>query len=198
MQNIRLFLAIDLSGKTINSLLTATEGLKVYFPGARWCNKSAMHLTIKFFGMVPLISVMEIGKAVKSVIDKKDPISFEVKGVGGFPSLENPRILWAGITEGKEKIEKLAQEISDALEEYDFIPERKNFVPHITLARFKRGSKNSDEIITLPPKLTEKSFGITKANELLLYSSDLIETGPLYSVVDRWPFKSCPLKRAYG
>jgi 2'-5' RNA ligase len=111
-----------------------------------------------------------------------------VKGVGGFPTLENPRILWAGVTEGKEKIVKLAQKISDALEEYDFIPERKKFVPHITIARFKRGRKGSGEIITLPSGLTERSFGITEASEILLYSSDLMENGPLYSVVDRWKF----------
>ena len=102
--------------------------------------------------------------------------------------MDNPRILWAGVTEGKEKIIKLTQEISNALEEYDFIPERKKFVPHITIARFKRGRKGNDEIISLPPQLTERSFGITEANEILLYSSDLTENGPLYSVVDRWSF----------
>jgi len=195
MQRVRLFLAINLNSGTLNKLSKTTEELKSDFRDARWCKKDVMHLTIKFFGVIPLLSVVEIGKAVKSVVEKKESISFEVKGVGGFPSLENPRILWAGITEGKEEITKLAQDISDALEEYDFIPERKNYVPHITLARFKRGSKRSDEIITLPPNLTERSFGITKANEVLLYSSDLIETGPFYSVVDRWEFKSCPLKR---
>ncbi|MCK5852376.1 RNA 2',3'-cyclic phosphodiesterase [bacterium] len=188
MQSIRLFLAINLNSGTLNKLSKTTEELKSDFRDARWCKKNAMHLTIKFFGVIPLLSVVEIGKAVKSVVEKKEPISFEVKGVGGFPSLENPRILWAGITEGKEEIVKLAQDISDALEEYDFIPERKNYVPHITLARFKRGSKNNNGITSLSPRLEEKSFGVTKANELLLYSSDLIETGPFYSVVDRWTF----------
>ncbi len=188
MQSIRLFLAINLNSGTLNKLSKTTEELKSDFKDARWCKKDAMHLTIKFFGVIPLLSVVEIGKAVKSVVEKKEPISFEVKGVGGFPSLENPRILWAGITEGKEEIVKLAQDISDALEEYDFIPERKKFVPHITLARFKRDSKNNNGITSLAPHLEQKSFGVTEANELLLYSSDLIETGPFYSVVDRWSF----------
>ncbi len=189
MQNIRLFLAINLNSGTLNKLSKTTEELKSDFREARWCKKDAMHLTIKFFGVIPLLSVVEIGKAVRSVIASTSPIRFEVKGVGGFPSLENPRILWAGITEGKEEIVKLAQDISDALEEYDFIPERKKFVPHITLARFKRGSKNNNGITSLSPHLEQKSFGVTEANELLLYSSDLIETGPFYSVVDRWQFK---------
>ncbi len=188
MQNIRLFLALNLNAGTLNKLAKTTGELNNDFRDARWCKKDAMHLTLKFFGTIPLISVVEIGKAVKSAISKMEPIRFEVKGVGGFPTLENPRILWAGVTEGKEKIIKLAQKISDALEEYDFIPERKNFVPHITLARFKRGRKGSDEIITLPSGLTERSFGVTEASEILLYSSDLMENGPLYSVVDRWKF----------
>ena len=190
MQNIRLFLALNLKNDTLNTLSKTTEVLKNDFRDARWCNKDAMHLTIKFFGVIPLISVVKIGKAVKTVLEKTNPIRFEVKGVGGFPSLENPRILWAGITDGKKEIAKLAQNISDELENYDFIPERKKFVPHITIARFKRGSKNDTGINSLPTHLTQKSFGVTEAKELLLYSSDLIETGPLYSVVDRWQFKS--------
>ena len=195
MQSVRLFLAINLNGSTLNKLLKTTEELKNDFRDARWCKKNAMHLTLKFFGTIPLISVVEIGKAVNSVVSKMDPIRFEVKGVGGFPSLENPRILWAGVTEGKEEIKKLAQKISDALEEYDFIPERKNFVPHITLARFKRGKKGDGEVISLPSSLTERTFGVTETNEILLYSSDLMENGPLYSVVDRWKLYSRPLKR---
>jgi len=190
MQSVRLFLALNLNAGTLNKLAKTTGELNSDFPDARWCKKNAMHLTLKFFGTIPLISVVEIGKAVKSVVSKMAPIRFEVKGVGGFPSLENPRILWAGVTEGKEKIIRLAQNISDALEEYDFIPERKKFVPHITIARFKRGRKGSAEIISLPPNLTERTFGLTETNELLLYSSDLTENGPLYSVVDRWKFRS--------
>jgi len=188
MQSVRLFLAIDLNSGTLNNLQNKTEELKSFFPNARWCKKNTMHLTIKFFGTIPLLSVVEIGKAVKSVIGEKNPIRFEVKGIGGFPSVENPRVLWAGITEGKEKIIQLAEEISIELEKYDFIPERKKFVPHITLARFKRGGKSGNDKITLPTNLTENSFGINKADEIILYSSDLTENGPLYSVVDRWKF----------
>ena len=188
MQSVRLFLALNLNAGTLNNLAKTIGELNNDFPDARWCKKNAMHLTLRFFGTIPLISVVEIGKAVKSVVSKMNPIRFEVKGVGGFPSLENPRILWAGVTDGKEKIIRLAQNLSDALEEYDFIPERKKFVPHITLARFKRGRKNIDGPTSLPAHLTEKSFGLTETNELLLYSSDLTENGPLYSVVDRWKF----------
>ena len=190
MQKIRLFLAIDISNETLHNLSAAIEELKKYFPNARWCNKKSMHLTLKFFGTIPLLSVVEIGQAIKNVVEKKQPVRFETKGIGGFPSLENPRVLWAGISNGKERIISLANEISEELIKFDFLPEKKKFVPHITLARFKRGGKTTDNKIKLPENLLNKSFGLTETDEILLYSSDLTEHGPIYSVVDRWEFET--------
>jgi len=188
MQKVRLFLAIDLDNETLFKLSTAMGELQKIFPEARWCKQNALHLTLKFFGTIPLLSVVEIGNAVNSVVKKMSPIHFKTQGIGGFPSLENPRVLWAGVTNGKEKINFLARRLSEELERYNFIPERKKFVPHITLARFKRGGKLSEDKIEIPNKIVNQSFGITETDEIILYSSDLTPEGPIYSVVDRWEF----------
>jgi len=118
----------------------------------------------------------------KEVKDRIEGLFREVKERKEFAGLFEAQA--AGILFNPETVSYIVSQ----LEKYDFIPERKKFVPHITLARFKRGGKSGNDKITLPTNLTENSFGINKADEIILYSSDLTENGPLYSVVDRWKF----------
>ena len=183
MKKARLFLAINLDDEVLMKLSSAIDELKKYFPNARWSKKEAMHLTLKFFGRIPLTDVVNIGEAVKKALKNKNTFRFTTKGIGGFPSLENPRVLWAGVSEGKEIVENLANRISDELMNYNFIPEKRRFIPHITIARFNHRERNN---LTLPEDLLNKSLGVTIVDEVLLYSSELTKNGPIYPVVDRW------------
>ena len=188
MENARLFLAIDLDDATLNALTSAVEGMRAFFPGARWCRRRAMHLTLRFFGTIPLKSVARIAKAVQPVAASREPVSFEVKGLGAFPTMENPRVLWTGVSEGRLGIELLASDISAALEKKGFGAGERRFVPHITLARFKRRTKPRQEYVEEAlAEFGSASFGVTEAERVVLYASELTQSGPLYTVVDEWP-----------
>ena len=188
MESARLFLAIDLADAVLAKLRDAIEELRPAFPGARWCRRQAMHLTLKFFGTLPLKCASGIGGVVKTVLESHEPFAFEVKGLGGFPSLENPRVIWAGTGDGRSAIERLASELFEKLEMRGFGARDRRFVPHVTLARMKRKSRPRDEELERAVSVFgSRSFGATEVERVVLYSSELARTGPVYTVVDGWP-----------
>jgi len=185
MEKARLFIALDAEDFVVDSLIEATNKLRKVIPGVRWGNESTMHLTLKFFGTIPLLEVREIDKAVKKSIKGMESFSFGAEGVGGFPSLEKPRVLWAGIGKGKENIEYLAERLEKNLQEI-YGAEIKKFVPHITLGRIKRRIVLNKEQLHELKQFESKKFGVTTVDRVSLYSSDLTPKGPVYSKVDSW------------
>ena len=184
----RLFLAIDINSATLNALAETTDKLRELFPEANWCKCDAMHLTLKFFGTMPYRHISVISGIIKPVLKKTKPFCFSANGIGAFPALGNPRVIWVGVEQGKQEIEELADNIFTALEENRFGKhESKRFIPHITLARFNKKQKTSEKTIeTVTSRFNNMTYGITKVNKLSLYSSDLTAKGPVYTVVDNF------------
>lgn len=190
MESARLFLALDLEKQVINRLRDVARVLTPVCDGARWVKAEAMHLTIKFFGVLPLSEVPRIGAGVARVLERYSAFSGEVRGVGGFPSFERPRVLWAGMRDEEMHIRTFGEELLGELEVQGYGAEDRRFVPHITLARFKRRTPlNLTAVSRILPDYGTHSFGETFFDRVVLYSSELTPDGPVYRVVNSWDFK---------
>jgi len=187
MEKARLFIALDLDDFVVDNLVETTNKLRKIIPKARWGNESTMHLTLKFFGTISLLEVREIDSAVRKSITEIKPFSFGAIGIGGFPSLEKPRVFWAGVGKGKEKIEELAADLDKNLQE-NFGAEIRKFVPHITVGRIKKRIILSKEQLHELNQFESKKFGVTTVKGISLYSSELTSKGPVYSKIDSWGF----------
>ena len=78
------------------------------YSGIRWVKPETIHITLKFCGEIP----EETARALSSLLDKELPRgTFELaaRGVGGFPKLSAPRVVWTGITGDTEKLCALAR-----------------------------------------------------------------------------------------
>jgi len=191
MDSLRLFLAIDLGPKTIDSLLAGTRSLQTKFPNVRWVRREALHLTLHFLGSFPRKDLHLIDRAVNFVLNGVDRFKLEISGLGVFPSVRRPSVIWAGIKHGRHPICTLANRLREKLVEQGAPSGEQEFVPHITLGRMRRGSSISREAIekTLA-EFYGHSFGRLEVRELILFSSDLRPDGVIHTVVRRWPFIS--------
>ncbi|MGI0098098.1 MAG: RNA 2',3'-cyclic phosphodiesterase, partial [Nitrosopumilaceae archaeon] len=101
-----------------------------------------------------------------------------IKGIGAFPKLNFPRIIWVGTdNEGGKKLVELASIVEERLSNLGFQKD-KPFKPHATIFRVKNKIGNiSDEL----KKLETYSFGIQKVSEIKFKKSVLTSDGPLYS-----------------
>jgi len=139
-----------------------------------------VHFTVKFLGDIPEEAIEEIdGRVAK--LDLKS-IEIAVRGVGVFPDLRRPRVVWAGVAAGDEvAVGTLSNGIIKALDGIGR-PDDHEFHAHITLGRV-RGPRNSEALAAFVRKNTALDFGRTRIDSLKLKSSVLTPSGPTYSDV---------------
>ena len=137
-EQIRCFVAIEIP-ETIQMLLTSTqEELRKYIRGASWVKRGNIHLTLKFLGDVAPNQISVIKNVIEQVTDTRSPFSMELGGIGAFPNLSRPRIIWAGVKTGADEVAAIAREIDVGLGRHGYERDKKSFRPHLTLARLKR------------------------------------------------------------
>ncbi len=107
----------------------------------------------------------------------------EISGVGAFPSSARPRVVWVGITSGKEKFMALVEQIETAMEKAGFAREPKGFSPHITVGRVKT-SKGVEKLREVLEQIRNENTDSFKVEEVAIIKSELSSTGPAYTTIE--------------
>lgn len=184
----RTFLAIELDS-SIRTILHEIQGqLKKSGADVKWVNAENIHLTLKFFGNVSTEKVVRLIAILKENLREWKDFSFELMHLGAFPKIENPKIIWAGITSGQEEIKKIVSMLEDKICFLGFEKEPKDFVLHITLGRLR----SSDNRCALGKLIQNYSFFQPlnqKVNQVVLFKSTLTSKGPIYEALARFDLK---------
>ena len=177
---IRSFLAIELP-RTIQKKIEEVQGdLRSTHADVRWVNPEKIHLTLKFFGNIEESRIDPIFKSIEEPIRNTLPFSLKVRGLGAFPNLKNPRVIWMGLVDGREVLISFQKQIETQLEKIGFQPEDRPFNPHLTLGRMK-SSRGKEELVGRMEKHKEEEFGDFQVERVILFKSDLRPTGPIYT-----------------
>jgi len=174
---MRLFVAIDINDKiiahkvsTIQNLLV-DNGVKGTYPSV-----DQLHITLKFLGETPDHKVQLIDEVLKK-IKSINEIVLKVNGVGAFPSLRRPRIIYLGVT-ANDALYTIQSRIEHEMARLGFKREGRPFKPHITIFRVKKPWTWKR---TLEKELTGIELDVTiKVHEIKLKESILTPTGPIY------------------
>ena len=94
---IRAFVAVDMEPQTIQRIAEAIATLRPRMPGVRWLSLANFHLTLKFLGDVDEAKVAPIAAALERDLYPFSCFTINAKGLGVFPDLIRPRILWVGL-----------------------------------------------------------------------------------------------------
>jgi RNA 2',3'-cyclic 3'-phosphodiesterase len=97
------------------------------------------HLTLRFLGEIDATRASEVGGAVGAAVASESPFDLTLEGVGAFPSSASPRVVWVGVTGGREHVVRIAHRVAEALSAVGFPPEAQAFVPHVTWFRVRSG-----------------------------------------------------------
>jgi 2'-5' RNA ligase len=176
---VRSFLAIELPKPILRKIEEVQGDLRSTRADVRWVNPEKIHLTLKFFGNIEESGIDPIFKSIGEPIRDTSPFSLKVRGVGAFPNLKNPRVIWMGLVDGKEVLILFQKQIETQLEKIGFQPEDRPFHPHLTLGRMK-SSRGKEELAGRMEKHKEEEFGDFEVERVILFKSDLKPSGPIY------------------
>jgi 2'-5' RNA ligase len=169
----RLFVAIRPPAPVRARLLDLMGGIA----GARWRTEEQIHLTLRFIGEVDRHMASDVDAALGAV--RHPPFALALSGLGGFDRRGEPATLWAGVTP-HEPLRALHRKIDQALVRAGLEPERRAYLPHITLARLARGAGPIAPLIEGHGGLSGPEFEV---GDFRLYESRLTPEGPLYSAL---------------
>lgn len=178
---IRSFIAVDLEDEGVRRrLISAQRLLSRTGADLKLVEGENLHVTIRFLGEVPRGLLDRIVEELSEV--KFRPFRAELRGVGVFPRLSRPRVIWAGFKGGEDELIALFKEIEPRLRGLGIRPERNPFHPHVTLARVRSGRKR-EELIRQVMDLADEEFGEIVVTRFKLKRSTLTPRGPIYSTL---------------
>ena len=180
-ERIRSFIAFDMENEQVLSRLAAAQKLLVE-TGAdlKLVAPQNIHVTTRFLGDISPSMVEKVYEAIRNV--KFTPFSIQLRGLGVFPSLNYPRVVWAGMTDGVEQLKSIFTQLEPKIRALGFPADAYGFSPHLTIARVRSGI-NKQRLAELVTKKADYEFGTIKADCLRLKRSELSPKGPTYSTL---------------
>lgn len=188
-ETVRAFIAIELNDQVKQAIREFQAKLKPLGCDISWVKPENIHLTLKFLGDVKPKMIAPLTGALAEVCRGTQPIPTELMGLGVFPDIRRPRVLWAGLKDTDGKLTQLATAVEDALGHIGFKKETRPFQAHITIGRI-RTNKN------LPALIRElQSCALPAAHQeiilsLTLFKSTLTSQGPIYEKLKEFPFQT--------
>ena len=176
---IRAFIAVDLDDPVIEKVCNVVEILKPRITEIRWLRKENLHLTLKFLSNIAESQVEPITAALRHPLGLFSPCTISAKGLGVFPDFRRPKILWVGLT--GDQLVQLAAEIESALMPIGFTPENRAFTPHLTIGRWREGSRPVKNLRQEIDSLNDFEFGACAVRQIVLFQSVLKPEGASYS-----------------
>ena len=194
MEQIRTFIAIELSQDLKDSLNRLQARLKRQVPerSVRWVRPDVIHLTLKFLGDVPTPRLASISRAVEAACQGFDRFAFELVGLGCFPNLRRPRVVWVGVREPTGTLARLQKAVENELAGLGFEPEGRSFKPHLTLGRVQRKASRNDRE-RLGKLIAEGNVGLLggmAVTSVNVMRSDLRPSGAVYTALACAPLGS--------
>ncbi|MBT3386997.1 MAG: RNA 2',3'-cyclic phosphodiesterase [Desulfobacula sp.] len=137
--HIRAFIGISLSKEAIISLRYLQKQLKTYGIKASWPRPETMHLTLNFFEKININKIDMIKACMTRAAAKTTIHTLSLSGIGAFPSIKKPRVIWSGTSGQIDVLGKLVDRLSiNFFEDMGIKKENKRFLPHVTVARIKQ------------------------------------------------------------
>ena len=177
---IRTFIAIELPEKIIYTISKVQEEIKSYGLKIRWVRPENIHLTLKFLGDTKAADTENVARAVSESVTDYPPISLVVKGIGVFPGIKRPRVIWLGVSNQLDVLTTFQKTLDEKLEAIGFPKENRPFRGHLTLGRIKSkiDPKTLNDALKEFAQFESEHF---LADRIILYKSDLKPNGPVYT-----------------
>lgn len=181
---IRAFIAVEIDRSLKQKISELISKLKKSDTNIKWVNENQIHFTLKFLGNIEENKVQAISAVLKSITSHSKEFALTLSGIGAFPDMKRPRVIWIGADKGAEELKSLSSKIEIELEKIGFKKEKREFKSHLTLGRV-RENRDSDHFLKM--QKWSLSLGETKINKLILFQSTLTPKGAIYTPLSEYP-----------
>jgi RNA 2',3'-cyclic 3'-phosphodiesterase len=189
MPDIRVFIAIELPLPIQNSIDSIISQLKTQnLKAVRWVSAKNIHLTLKFIGEIPAQNINSINTVLSETATNFKPFDLDISGIGAFPNLHRPRVIWLGLN-APPALSEMQKAIEKGCRSINVLGDDKPFSPHLTIGRIVRDSNPQDlqPIESIISHQNISTVGTLLVKSICLFKSDLNPTGSVYTRLSTFP-----------
>lgn len=184
---MRTFVAVVPPPEALAPLVTLLAALRAEHPdGVTWVPPERLHVTLAFLGDVSEETAARVGGRLDEVAATTATFELRIEGGGAFPRAARPRVLWAGVEGEVDALASLARDTRRAARAAHVAVERAPYVPHVTVARVRRGT------FAAGPAVVDALAAVRGApwpvGDFVLMQS-LLGPKPSYERLDQWRLK---------
>lgn len=155
-------------------------------PGARWQDDEQLHLTLRYIGEVERPVAEDVAAVLAGVRAPAPCVA--LAGVGGFDKRGRTEALWAGVAP-HDALAALHRKVDQAIVRVGLEPERRAYLPHITVARISREAGGKSEVARWLAAHAGLSSQMFQLPHVTLYESHLGREAARYETIARWPLR---------
>lgn len=196
MDILRLFVALTLPEQLLNKIGDVQRALERRCPpsSVRWVQPHSIHLTLKFLGETPAARLSELRRGLSNAAEQSVVFHYTIGGLGCFPGLRRPRVVWVGLEEPSGRLAALQRAVEGAVARLGYPSDGRPFQPHLTLGRVREHVSSAD-LSALSAALSAATIGQLGeafADHFVLMQSVLKPSGAEYAVLATFPLGQPP------
>lgn len=180
MDILRAFIAIEMPLLVAEAVRKIQAELKHDGLYLRWVRPENVHLTLRFLGDISISNVPAIQEAMKRSALHREPFFLRISGLGVFPGLKHPKVMWLGLKGQTDQLEALYRNLSTCLAEQGIPLEQRPFKGHLTIGRVK-GALDSEALKAALLRRASFQTDDFPAESIRLFKSDLRPQGAVYT-----------------
>ncbi len=182
----RIFIAVGLDPGLRHQIVAVEQNLEAAGAPLRWIPVENLHFTVRFLGEITIAQLAQVKLAVREVAAATSSFRLSLRGVGAFPSLRRPQVIWVGVAEGSEELAAVSVRLDEVLARERFPREDRPFVAHLTLTRV-RGRRLWGDLVRSLSGFQETPVGDQEVRSLDVMESHIRPGGARYTRLEEVP-----------
>lgn len=179
---MRAFIALALPEEVREALGRLQQDLAASRADVKWVEPHHLHVTMKFLGEITEEQRHAVEAMLRRLAEREAPFLLGVQALGAFPSADAPRVLWVGLADGRERVQRMAEAIEREGAALSFVREDRPFAAHVTIGRV-RSTSHRQQLARALLETTWQPPAPWRVTSLTLYQSVLGSGGPRYTVL---------------
>jgi len=153
----------------------------------RWVDKEKWHVTMAFVGQGSKSKVEQVVGAVRKGAKEIKPFEVGFKGLGAFPDLFLPRVVWMGLKGDLKSMFGLVKGVREELERVSIEFDKKPFRSHVTVGRVERLAKRKQRLELGKYLQKKRQLDVPqqwRVDRVVVYESKMGSVGFEYRIIE--------------
>lgn len=183
----RCFVAIPISSLWRTKVAELLESLSKLDTcrGVRWSRAEKLHITLCFLGDTKASQIPSLSGALHEVCRQHQAFRISAKGLGVFPGIRSPKVLWISILSQCEALDDLARSVKGVCLRYSESLDNRPFRAHLTIGR-ARGLVAADDLKAMEEETRPFVLSDDLVDSVSLVGSELGPRGSRYTLLQRF------------